>query len=249
MDLTCEERPSNSPFVERIWRSSSEDPGSFISIAEIHYHMVVTKHRGKTTLTVRGPEIQATPAYSPADTEFFGIVFKPGTFLRHLPAGMVMDRRDVNLPEASSKSFWLHGAAWQFPNFENADTFVDWLAHDGLLVHDPIVDAVLQGAPLEMSLRTVQRRFSQATGLTQSDVRQIERARYAVTLLKQGISILDTVYMAGYFDQPHLSRSLKQFIGLTPTQLMDNNRPERLSFLYNISPVLVSDLVNCLETA
>ena len=52
--------------------------------------------------------------------------------------------------------------------------------------------------------------------MTQNDFYQIERARYATSLLKKGIPILDTVYQAGYFDQPHLTRSLKHFIGLNP---------------------------------
>ena len=236
MDLTCEERPSDSPYVEVIWCSHSEHPGAFISMAEIHCGMVVTKINGKTIVTVRGPEIRATPAYSPEGAEFFGIMFKPGTFMPNLPAKMVMDRHDVNLPEASSKSFWLHGSAWEIPSYENVDTFVDWLVRDGLLVHDPVVGAALQGHPTDMSLRTVQRRLLQATGLTQGDIRQIERARYATTLLKQGISILDTVYEVGYFDQPHLTRSLKNLIGQTPAQLLDENRSERLSFLYKTVP-------------
>src|SRR5512134_1638645 len=103
MDLTCEERLSDSPFVELIWRSHSEDPGAFISMAEMHCSMVVTKIRGKTIVTVRGPEIRATPAYSPEDAEFFGIIFKPGTFMPNFPPSMVLDRHDVNLPEASGK--------------------------------------------------------------------------------------------------------------------------------------------------
>ena len=45
-----------------------------------------------------------------------------------------MDRRDANLPEATSTSFWLSGSAWQFPTYENAETFVDRLVRDGLLV-------------------------------------------------------------------------------------------------------------------
>lgn len=239
MDLNGEERLSDSPFVETIWRSRSEEAGDFISMAEIHYNMVVTKHRGKTIFTVRGPETQATPAYCPPDAEFMGIVFKPGAFMPHLPPTRVIDRQDVNLPEATSQSFWLNGSAWEFPDFENADTFVDWLVQDGLLVYDPLVDAVLQGQPVEATLRTVQRRFVQATGLTQTAITQIERARYATNLLKQGTSILDTVYMAGYFDQPHLTRSLKHLTGLTPAKIMDTHRVERLSLQYEMVPPLL----------
>jgi hypothetical protein len=48
--------------------------------------------------------------------------------------------------------------------------------------------------------------------------------------LKQGVSILDTVYQAGYFDQAHLTRSLKYLIGQTPGQII--RAEEQLSFLY-----------------
>jgi methylphosphotriester-DNA--protein-cysteine methyltransferase len=66
----------------------------------------------------------------------------------------------------------------------------------------------------------VQYRFLHATGLTQSTVYQIERARRAAALLQQGMPILDTVFEAGYFDQAHLTRSLKRFMGQTPAQLV-----------------------------
>jgi AraC-like DNA-binding protein len=46
------------------------------------------------------------------------------------------------------------------------------------------------------------------------------------------VSILDTLHQAGYFDQPHLTRSLKYFIGQTPAQIMHHSQPEQLSFLY-----------------
>jgi hypothetical protein len=236
MDLIPDERHSDSPFIERIWRSQNDHPGKFISMAETHWSMVVSRIQGKMTLTVRGPETRASSAFCPPDAEFFGIMFKPGTLLSHLPPKMLMDRRDVNLPDASSRTFWLNGAAWQFPDFDNADTFVDWLARDGLLLHDPVVGSVLRGKSVELSLRTVQRRFLSATGMTHKMVYQITRARQALTLLKGGLSILDTVYQAGYSDQAHLTRSLKHFTGHTPAQIISQSRRERLSYLYKSNP-------------
>jgi AraC-like DNA-binding protein len=53
----------------------------------------------------------------------------------------------------------------------------------------------------------------------------VERAKRAAALLRQGWSILDTVHAAGYFDQPHLTRSLKHWIGYTPAQLMRPRAP------------------------
>jgi len=226
MSFVFEERPSDSPLVESIWRTESQQAGSFISSANVHCGIVLSKYNGKTTVTVRGPETKATPAAFPADVEFLGIVFKLGTFMPHLPAKAVMDRQDVTLPEANRKAFWLHGAAWQLPNFENMDTFVERLVREGLLVHEPIVDAVLQGHPQDLSVRSIQYRFLNATGLTQNTIRQIERAQQAAALLKQGTSILDTVYEAGYFDQAHLTRSLKRFMGQTPAQIAEPSQPE-----------------------
>jgi AraC-like DNA-binding protein len=233
--LFDEQRLSDSPLVERVWRSHSEVAGSFLSIAESRCEMVVTKLHGTITLTVRGPETRATPAIYPANGEWLGIRFKLGTFLPHLPGSRLVDGA-LTLPEATGRSFWLHGSAWQFPDYDNAETFVARLVREGLLVQEPVVDAALQGQLNDLSLRSVQRRFLQAAGVTHSAARQIERARYATLLLQQGRSIWDAIDEAGYFDQPHLTRSLKYFIGQTPTQILGKSRAEQLSFLYKTMP-------------
>lgn len=75
-------------------------------------------------------------------------------------------------------------------------------------------------------------------------LRQIDRARYAVRLLTHGMSIADTIYAAGYYDQPHLTRLLKSLIGFTPAQLASPARAMPLSFLYKTSPLLLDDNVN-----
>ena len=218
MNFIIEERPSDSPFVDLIWRTHSEGAGSFISLAESHWGMVITRQSGKTTLTVRGPETRAMPAPVPGDAEFFGINFKLGAYMPVLPSRYLVDQ-ELNLPGAPSRSFWLNGSAWQIPTYENADSFVSRLARQGLLVSEPVVEATLQGRLKEASLRSVQRYFLRSTGLTHNVVRQIERARHAMALLQRGVSILDTVYLAGYFDQPHMTRGMKHLIGQTPAQI------------------------------
>ena len=105
MSLTFDERPSDSPFVERIWRAHSEDSVPFLSVAASHWEMVVSKYQDQTTFTVRGPETKVTPHECPAGGEWIGIRFKLGTIMPHLPASHLVDG-DVNLPEATSQSFW-----------------------------------------------------------------------------------------------------------------------------------------------
>ncbi|HZU00248.1 MAG TPA: helix-turn-helix domain-containing protein [Ktedonobacteraceae bacterium] len=227
MKFTLEERPSDSPFVERVWRAYSGPTGTFLSQAKSCWQIVVTRHEGQTLLTVRGPETEATPMdVQWTEGEFVGIDFQLGTFLPHLPPGQVMNLRDANLPEATSTSFWLCGSAWSYPNYDNADTFVNRLVRSELLVRDPIVEAVLHGLPHQMSPRSVQYRFVQATGLSYRTIQQIERARQAAALLEQGWSIPDVVYQAGYFDQPHLTHALQRFLGETPAQIARSSQPE-----------------------
>jgi AraC-like DNA-binding protein len=226
------ERASDSPFVERVWRSHSEGAHPFLSIAVNHCDLVVSRLRGKVTMTLRGPETKATPmGDAPADGEWFGILLKPGTTLAHLPPSQLVDA-GIDLPTASRDSFQLCGARWQFPDYENAEIFVERLAHEGVLARDPVIEAAVQGQFDGLTQRAIQYRFLQATGITQNMARQIERARYATILLRHGVSIPDTIQQAGYYDQPHLTRSLKRFIGQTPAQLLHHSRPEQLSFLY-----------------
>lgn len=223
--IDLDNRPSDSPFIASIWRTLSEGGGAFLSPASSNMEMVVTKQENGIHFTVRGPETKASLAPVPEDAEFLGIIFKLGTFMPNLPASNLVDG-GINLPIAASQSFWLHGSAWQVPDFENADIFVERLIRYGLLAYEPIVEAALQGQRKELSARSVQRRFLRATGLTPGAMFQIERARHAMTLLQQGVSILDTVEEAGYYDQPHLTRSLKRFMGQTPAQILRPDGPE-----------------------
>ena len=230
MFLTFTDRPSDSPFVERVWRSRSHSAGVFLSVAASNFEIAVTRLQGRSFITVRGPETKATPADCPAGGEWLGIRFRLGAFMPGFTPGELKDRHDVTLPGAASRSFWLNGSAWEYPDFENAETFVARLVRKGIVVRDAGVEAALDNQPGRLPIRSAQRHFLRATGITHRTVRQIERARYATTLLKQGVSILDTVYDAGYFDQAHLTRSLKTLIGQTPMEIRQGK--QQLSFLY-----------------
>lgn len=225
MTISFEIRSSDSPLIEQIWRSSSTAAGPFISTAHVYWMMVIWRERGEMNVTVRGPETLATTAYAleygfnDDETNYLGIVFKPGVFMPHLPPGKVADRNDIFLPKGAGKSFWLYGSTWEFPTFDNVDTFITRLMGTDLLVQDRVVTAALQGQAAGLAQRAMQKRFLRATGISHNTFRQIERANEAVRMLQQGSSILDTVYSLGYFDQPHLTHSLKRFMGQTPAQI------------------------------
>lgn len=154
MSIETEERPINSPLIASVWRSRSEQGGSFTSVAVSRWELVVTRRRGRARLTLRGPETRATPAPIPEESEFLGITF------------------------------------------EHAHT------------REP-----------ELSPRSVRRHFLRATGLTPGRLRQIDRARQAAALLQGGASASEAMQRCDYFDQPHLIRSLRRFIGYTPSAI------------------------------
>ena len=225
MSIIAEERGSDSPYVETITRGRTASDGSPLRPAENCWHMVLRRLNGTTSLLVVGPWTSAGVISYPAGAELLWIKFKLGTFLPHLPTRHLLDRETI-LPAAAGKSFWLGGSAWPFPAYENADTFVDRLVRAGVLACDPVVEAVLHDHLKDVPSRTVRHRFRHATGLTQSHIRQMKRAQQAQALLQQGVSILDTVDGAGYFDQPHLTRSLKHLIGYTPAQIIRLRKTE-----------------------
>lgn len=224
MTILFEERTPDSPYVTLVQRGRTVQDGSVLRPAESHWHMVLLRYEGETRFLVVGPWTTTGVISYPEGAELLWIKLNPGTFLPHLPTRNILNK-ETPLPQATNHTFWLHSSAWQFPDYDNVETFVERLARQEALVCDPVVSTALQEQPQTLSPRALRHRFLQATGMTQSQIRQIDRARRAETLLQQGMSILDTVYEAGYFDQPHLTRELKRWIGYTPTQIISRYQP------------------------
>ncbi|MGW5666577.1 helix-turn-helix domain-containing protein [Micromonospora sp. NPDC003776] len=236
LDLGVEQRPSDSPYVERIYRAGEVTgplPARMRSAANSNWELVVWRHRGETNVAVRGPEtIPTVLDLAPGDGETFGIIFKHGAFLAPIPVSDLVDTA-VTSPHTTARSFVLQGDEWQLPTYDNAEAFVDRLVRAGLLVRDPLVTDVLRGDTTTLvTPRSVQRRVVAATGLTQGTIRQIDRARHAAILLIKGAPSIEVVQQVGYHDQPHMARSLTRFLGLTATQLRRPDPDEVLSLLY-----------------
>jgi hypothetical protein len=225
MSTMFEARLSDSPHISMIWQGRTGENYAPICPADSRWHILLIKYKDRIKVSLEGPMTRATSRVQPEGLEFFGIKFKLGIFMPYLPVKHLLDIEKI-LPQAAGQSFWLDGAAWQLPTYDNAETFVSRLVHNEVLVWDSVVSAVLQDEPQDMSYRTVRRRFLLSTGLTHKAIQQIERAQQAASLLEQGMSILDVVYQVGYADQPHMTRSLKHFIGYTPAQIARVNQSQ-----------------------
>jgi hypothetical protein len=232
MDLQYDDmRPSDNLFIDHVWRSHSETAGSFISMADIHSSIVISRFSGKTWVTFRGPEAYWTPAFAPSEAEWLGIVLSPGAYLSSLPPARIMDRQDFTVEGSRLRGFSFGGFCLEIPNFSNAEGIVERLDRSGLLHYDPLVAEVLRKQTPSMSVRNIQRRFHHATGLVPIRAFQIERARLAARQLKDGRPIIDVAFSCGYFDQSHMTRSFKKFIGISPSLVSSLDRAQILSFL------------------
>jgi AraC-like DNA-binding protein len=231
VSLGFDVRPSDTPLVDCVWRALSSDVGRLVSVSSSHWHLVVGEIEGRTEVTVHGPETHATKTSLPPDATWVGIRFRLGTVLQDLAVAGLVDR-NLTLPPAGHRSFRWKGTAWRLPTYENAEGLVGRLVREDLIGSEPVVDDVLRGTGAELSLRTVQRRFFAATGLTRRGVRQIERARLAGVRLREGATPAAVTRELGYYDQPHLTRSLRRLLGRTPAELADPRPDEHLSLLY-----------------
>jgi hypothetical protein len=230
MLLEFEDRKSTSPFVECIWRSRSRTGGTFLSMAEGNIELVITRLPGFLAVTLRGPVSKGSLFEYPPNGEWLAIRFRLGTYLPRIPTAALIDHQDVQLPVLANRRFWFGDLTWEIPDYENAEVFVDRLARAGVIARSHATDAAVEGDVDWMSQRSLQRHFRRVTGMTFSSYQQIQRARHAASLLTNGSSILDATSAAGYFDQAHLTRSVKHLIGMTPARLV-RERPQ-LSFSY-----------------
>lgn len=232
MPIEAIHRESDSPYISRVWQGRVSGAERMTSVAASTWELVFWADKGVPHASVRGPETAASTVEIVGDSESFGITFEHGASIPPLPAGGLVDAQWES-PHVSGRAFVLGGEEWGVPGVDDAEALVDRLARAGLLVRDPMVREVVWGGLARAGTRSVQRRVAAATGLTQGAIRQIERARLAALLLEEGVAALDVVHRCGYYDQPHLARSLRRFIGRTATELQrGNTAADPLSLLY-----------------
>ncbi|AZM45746.1 AraC family transcriptional regulator [Streptomyces sp. WAC 06738] len=220
MELRFETRRSDSPWVDTVWSCTSEQVTAMTSVAGVHWGLVFWRQDGRAYAGVTGPETRTGTAPVPEGAEFTGIEFALGTSLRALPTPALVDG-GVELPDTTRRTFRLDGARWETPRADDAEALVGRLVRAGIVVRDPLVAEVLRGHRPAVSERTVERRFRAATGLTRGAVRQIARARTAAELLALGAPAASVVAKLDYFDEPHLARALRSYVGRTARQLRE----------------------------
>jgi AraC-like DNA-binding protein len=176
-------------------------------------------------VTVAGPD--TNPSVSPHEGEpFVGLRFRPGVLPRLLgvPAS---ELRNDRVPLRTLRA-----------GFPRRGSLVDLTA--ALLVEEPrpevapwplpllrhVTDSLADGAPVAelareigWSSRTLQRQCTAVYGYGPAMLRRILRFRRAVQLLGQRLPSADVAARAGYADQPHLHREVRDLAGVPLAEL------------------------------
>ena len=219
MSIDREERPSDSRFVRSVTRIAYNEHRADLSVPDGCWDVVIFRNRSGATVLLTGTTTRPVTSINRPGDELLCISFKPGGYMPRFAPVRMRDRA-ITLPNPNRYSLRLGSEVLEIPTFENADDFVAKLSKAGLLAHDSLVDSVISGDPRAASIRSLQRHFLMATGLTLSFHRQIERARRAVEFLREGRAAVDVALEAGYADQSHMINSLKAITGQTPSQIV-----------------------------
>jgi len=190
------------------------------SVATETWGLVFWEQAGRRYAAVTGPESRCGNAPVPDGADFVGVQFAVGTSLRAIATPTLVDGGIV-LPDVTRRSFWLDGGRWETPGPDDVEALVDRLVRHGVVVRDPLVVEALRGDRPLVTDRTLERRFRAATGFSRGAVRQIGRVRTAAERLASGESVADVVDGLGYYDEPHLARALRRYVGRTARQLRE----------------------------
>lgn len=206
-------------WLERTWTATCQGVTDFTSIAKSNLGIAFTRIDDKTTVTIRGPETKAeTWLCLPA--EFYGVELRLGARLRMFAPSELADLHDVDLPVRADGTFELGGMDWELPRPDNVDVFMDRLERAGLLVFDPVAEDLCHDIAVPgVARRTAQERVIRAVGISRRKLRAIQRAREAACQLRAGLTMATVVACTGYYDQPHLARAMRHYLGHTPTEL------------------------------
>ena len=189
-----------------------------VTVPDGLWDIVVIRHRDGVQVLQTGLITKPVLlSYEPGD-EYLAISFKPGWYMPRLPGERMVDR-GVLRPLGEGRSFELDADTFEIPTFENAEGLVERLVQREIVRLDDIVDRVADGEPVWASERTVERRFRWTLGLTPTQLVQIRRAGEAVAKLRAGAAPAQVAADLGYADQPHLTRSLRRFMGQTPGEI------------------------------
>ena len=207
-----------SPLVRDVSLTTFTEASQMAILPDGCWDIAVLKRRDRIMVLRTGLTTKPVTYVAEPGDEILAISFNPDSFMPLMPGERMRDE-GVLMPMIGQDRFWIGTDVVEIPNFANVDGFIERLARAEIVETNGAVSSVVQGRPMAMSERTLQRHFLRTTGLTYKGFTQIERARKAMSLLQAGQPAADVAFALGYADQPHMIRSLKAIMGQTPSAI------------------------------
>ena len=210
---------SSLPFINCVWHAIAERDGAYTDPANEYWCLGFIRHGdGSLSVELYGPSLRPRVLEGHAGEEYWGIEFKAYTALSTISKGEILNA-NILLP-VTGTSFLIGERDYSIPVYSELEKFAQQLQEEGIIVADQRIDRALQGSDAGFSERSRQRHFKNVTGLTKKQIEQLQRARHAFYLLQTGSSLAQAAIIAGYADQPHMTRSLSLLRGETPAQII-----------------------------
>lgn len=223
MSFTYRDRPSDSPYIKTVWETEASQDGVYVAAVDGCWDIIISQESGKPpAVVVNGQGTAATAVPYRAGTRALGISLMPSVYMTVVPVERLLNNGQV-LPLATAESFWIDGQAVPLPSFDTVEQFIDRLVRAGIIASNEVVEAALAGQPKALSSRSMRRHFVRTTGLSPYFFHQVRRAQHAVRLLQQGVPPTQASAEAGYTDQSHMTKAVKQLVGYTPAQIIDRD--------------------------
>ncbi|MEU7628697.1 helix-turn-helix transcriptional regulator [Nocardia sp. NPDC049220] len=185
-------------------------------------------------LVVAGPDTRAHHPPAANGARYVGVRFYPGTApaLLGLPADEMRDQR-VDLAQLWSASVVRRFVEQLEDAVDRAaalDEVVMWRAAEAEPV-DPLVRRVVVALDNGWSVasiaaasgvgeRTLRRRCSAAFGYGPKTLARVLRLQRALAAARGGMPLAETAALAGFADQPHLSREVRTLTGMSLGELL-----------------------------
>lgn len=175
-------------------------------------------------VVVAGPDTAASVS-AVGREPFVGLRFRPGVLPRLLgvPAVELRDRRVPldelrRLPAAARLTEVVAELAAARPRGETTPWSLSTLSHvtRGLAAGAPVADLARE---IGWSSRTLQRQCNAVYGYGPATLRRILRFRRAVAMVRDGRPLAAVATEAGYADQSHLHREVRELSGLALSEL------------------------------
>jgi len=186
-------------------------------------------------IMVAGPDTNASVSPRGDGEPFVGLRFRPGALPRLLgvPAAELRNQR---VPLGALRSVASHRSLVDVAVALDSEAARPETAPWSLPLLRHVTAALAGGAPVSMvardigwSTRTLQRHCSAVYGYGPATLRRVLRFRRAVALVNDGNPPAEVAARAGYADQPHLHREVRELAGVALSQLASGaNRSTQL---------------------